>query len=569
MEEAAIQQIKVEVGNGKLKIIAGAFEYNSQAVGYEIDLKGVLSWYDATFGTTNGPTIEEIRHQLQEIYYRPKLRRKKKATTLGEDSSHFEVAEALRKDRHFIALARSKELLLYQDGVYARNAEGIAASLVEGIKGRTSTNGFVSEVLGHLTRKGLKEIEEFDADLTKVNLQNGVLNLKTFEVSPHSPDYLSLTKLKMKYDRNTRCPNIIGFIDEAHDNAVDKLHDVDFVAACLYNRQIKKWKLDIGDTDSGKTTYQQLVEKALGSENVCHISPQELETDKFIAYNAVGKAAIMYGDVDKKSLDKSTKFKTTTGEDRISVQRKHGQPFDAGIRAKGFFAANVIPETKDESDAFFNRWLIEPWPFIFKDDGKYTKDESGHLVKVNDTKKNPFLIDLLTTEEEISGLLNVCLRRLPSIARLKSIPNSPGIEETRLIWMVGSDFVRLFLHETVRKEPEGEKQRQPLYLEYHQWCGRKGITPETQRTFNNRVENVLGAKKLDTTRDKEDVQLWRGIVWRKNMLEKPPVPPVPPGQGQLTDGTGANSNIFSLAEQEWDEIKAAFGGPHGGKGARP
>jgi|GEM_PF-3605865 len=566
MEEDAIQQIKVGVSNGKLKIVAGAFEYNSQALGYEIDLKGALGWYGATFGTTTGPTVEEIRHQLQAIYYRQKQRKRKASTKLGEDSSHFEVAEALRRDQHFIALARSKELLLYRDGVYTRNAEGIAASLVENVKGRTSTNGFVSEVLGHLTRKNLKEIGEFDADPTKVNLQNGILHLETFDVLSHSPEYLSLTKLNMKYDRNAHCPTIVGFIDEAHDNAIDKLHDVDFIAACLYNRQIKKWKLDIGETDSGKTTYQQLVESALGSENVCHISPQELETDKFIAYNAVGKAAILYGDVDKKSLDKSTKFKTTTGGDKISVQRKHGQPFDAELKAKGFFAANVIPETKDESDAFFNRWLIERWPFTFKDDGKYTKDQSGHLVKLNGTKKNPFLIDCMTTEEEISGLLNICLRRLPLIARLKTIPNSPSIDETRLTWVVGSDFIRLFLNETVRKESEGEMERQPLFLSYFEWCNKRGITSETQRTFNNRVENVMGAKKLDTTRDKKDIQLWRGIVWRKNMSEKLPVPPAQPS---LTDGTGANLNIFSQAEQEWDEIKAAFGDSQDVKEAQP
>jgi phage/plasmid-associated DNA primase len=242
------------------------------------------------------------------------------------------------------------------------------------------------------------------------------------------------------------------------------------------------------------------------------------------------------------------------------VQRKHGQPFDAELKAKGFFAANVIPETKDESDAFFNRWLIERWPYIFKEDGKYTKDQSGHLVRVNDTRKDPFLIDRMRTEGELSGLLNVCLRRLPLIARLKSIPNSPDVNETRLTWVIGSDFVRLFLNETVRKEPGGEIERQPLFMSYFEWCGKKGITPETQRTFNNRVENIMGAKKSDTTRGEKDAQLWRGIVWGKSILEKPPVPPA---QAVLTGITGANPNIFSLAEQEWEEVKAAFGGQGG------
>lgn len=459
MEEA---KIKVGIRNGKLKVVVGAAgEYNSEATGYDVDMAGFLGWYESQFGATTGPVIDEVRHQLQAHYFKPKQRKQKGATKLGEDSSHFEVAEAIRKNHHFVALRRSRELLLYQDGVYTREAEGIAASLVEGIKGRTSTNGFVSEVLGHLTRTDPKDVDEFDPNTAKVNLQNGILDLKTFQVLPHSPDYLSLTKLNMKYDPAARCPAIVDFIDEAHDNAVDKLHDVDFIAACLYNRAIKKSKLDIGDTDSGKTTYQQLVEAALGSENVCHISPQELETDRFIAYNAVGKAAVLYGDVDKKSLDKSTKFKTMTGGDKISVQRKHGQPFDVESKVKQDYAANVIPETKDESDAFFNRWLIEHWPYIFKEDGKYVKDAAGNLVKVSDTKKDPFLIDRMSTEEELSGLLNLCLRRLPSIAQTKTIPYAPSIQETRMAWLVGSDFERLFFNDTVRKNTEGESNGSP------------------------------------------------------------------------------------------------------------
>lgn len=83
-----------------------------------------------------------------------------------------------------------------------------------------------------------------------------------------------------------------------------------------------------------------------------------------------------------------------------------------------------------------------------------------------------------------------------------------------------------------------------------------GIAPKTQRTFNNRVADVLGAQKLDTTRDGKDAQLWKGISWRRSM---PEITAVPPAQTVLTGETGGNHNIFSVAEQEWDEIKATFG----------
>jgi phage/plasmid-associated DNA primase len=484
------------------------------------------------------------------------------ADSVGEHSSHSEVARAMISTHHFVTLTHSKEILIYRGGVYERNAEAIVDSIAERIKGSKSYNGFVSEVRGHISRSNLKKVDEFDSDPTRVHLKDGILNLRTYKVEPETPGYLSFAKVNMRYDRKARCPTIISFIEEVHDNSVDKLHDIDFIAACLYNKSIKKSKLDWGDTDSGKTTYQHLVEAALGPENVCHISPQDLENDRFIAYNIVGKLAQLHGDVDKKSLDKSTKFKTTTGGDTIPVQRKHGQPFDYSPRAKPIFAANQIPETKDESDAFFNRWVPEHWPFIFKEDGKYAKDAAGKLVKVNDTKKDPYIIDRMTTEAELSGLLNICLRRLPLIVESKSIPYAPSIDEVRQIWLVNSDFTRLFLHETVKKEVDGELDRQPFYLAYHSWCGQKGITPDTQRTFNNRVEWIMGAKKLDTTREGKDVQLWKGLTYRR-ILGKPPVVPVSTVDQSILSGatgeTGATSNLLLEAEEEWEEIKAAFG----------
>jgi hypothetical protein len=168
----------------------------------------------------------------------------------------------------------------------------------------------------------------------------------------------------------------------------------------------------------------------------------------------------------------------------------------------------------------------------------------------------------MTTEAELSGLLNICLRRLPLIVESKSIPYAPSIDEVRQIWLVNSDFTRLFLHETVKKEVDGELDRQPFYLAYHSWCGQKGITPDTQRTFNNRVEWIMGAKKLDTTREGKDVQLWKGLTYRR-ILGKPPVVPVSTVDQSILSGatgeTGATSNLLLEAEEEWEEIKAAFG----------
>jgi putative DNA primase/helicase len=82
----------------------------------------------------------------------------------------------------------------------------------------------------------------------------------------------------------------------------------------------------------------------------------------------------------------------------IPAEKKFLSPFKFVNHAKPLFSANEIPKTEDESDAFFSRLIIINFPNQFLGD-----------------KADPSLIDKLTTEEELSGLLKLILKRLPGV----------------------------------------------------------------------------------------------------------------------------------------------------------
>lgn len=68
----ADRELKIRVGikNGILKVVAGAFQYTSPSVSYDVDLAGVQAWYGEKIGDTNSPGMDSIREQLQRIWYR-------------------------------------------------------------------------------------------------------------------------------------------------------------------------------------------------------------------------------------------------------------------------------------------------------------------------------------------------------------------------------------------------------------------------------------------------------------------------------------------------------------------
>jgi phage/plasmid-associated DNA primase len=85
---------------------------------------------------------------------------------------------------------------------------------------------------------------------------------------------------------------------------------------------------------------------------------------------------------------------------QLLAERKFTSPFKFVNYAKLIFSSNQIPITPDETDAFFARLIIINFP------NQYLGD-----------KADPYLIEKLTTEQELSGLLEVVLKRLPRVLK--------------------------------------------------------------------------------------------------------------------------------------------------------
>jgi putative DNA primase/helicase len=84
--------------------------------------------------------------------------------------------------------------------------------------------------------------------------------------------------------------------------------------------------------------------------------------------------------------------------DYIGAHKKFQNPFEFQNYAKLIFSANEIPQSEDKTYAYYRRWIIFFFENVFEGEN-------------NDTN----LIDKLTTDEEISGLLNlafIALRQL-------------------------------------------------------------------------------------------------------------------------------------------------------------
>jgi putative DNA primase/helicase len=109
---------------------------------------------------------------------------------------------------------------------------------------------------------------------------------------------------------------------------------------------------------------------------------------------------------------------------RDRKRSKFMDAFKVRNKAKLWFSANEIPESEDNSDAFYRRWMI----FHLDKQYLYGKED------VNLFKK-------LTTPVELSGLLNIAL------VGLSRLVHDRTIDDIRRDYEIHTNDVNAFLHE--------------------------------------------------------------------------------------------------------------------------
>jgi putative DNA primase/helicase len=101
-----------------------------------------------------------------------------------------------------------------------------------------------------------------------------------------------------------------------------------------------------------------------------------------------------------------------------------------------FFSANRIPETYDESDAYFRRKVILGFPNRFE--GK---------------RDDPDLIKKLTTESELSAIFNILMIALRRLLRDNNIfVKDKTIEQRRERYILAASPIDAFLEDAVAED---------------------------------------------------------------------------------------------------------------------
>jgi len=405
---------------------------------------------------------------------------------LGETAEHYLVTPITDKGGDLT--------WVYHDDLGIFKPDGIAY-IESQVKQRLKTRckrGHVGEVVKLVQIGSYTEKENFEEDPTVMVLENGVLDER--KLTTHNSIYNARSRLPVKYDPNAECPAILKFLSEVIPG------DVDLVQEWIGYHLIKDYRFAlalmlIGDGRNGKSVLLNLIRAFLGKENISEIDLYRLVANRFARAELYGKLANIAADVGSDELKRTGLFKALTGNDWITAEKKHQQPFSFRNHAKLNFSTNKLPLTPDMSRAFFRRWLLVQCSNVF------TKETA-----------DPQILEKLTTPGELSGLLNWALDGRQRLIEQGRFTKSQTAEEIQILYEEMSDPVTAFIKYCVDQENEDVVSKDLMYAAYHGFCRMKGYSPLLKNVLTGelkpRIPNMGEGRRKISGRRK---MCWTGI----------------------------------------------------------
>jgi len=437
--------------------------------------------------------------------------REPRASKFDRVQERDQIFNELKQNHHFITLTND-DIYLYQNGIYALNR--VKQLIRETTEGRFQENYLESDTEQISDRIRARTTFDNNAPENQIPdnflcVKNGILDMDTFELNPHSPDFKFFSKIDIEYNPEATCPNITEAMlqwltpDGKQNNQYLGMQELfGYVLDPNYKYQYGFFWL--GETGSnGKGKCVDLLKTFVGMENTSVLTMTQMQ-EKFSRVNLYNKLLNISDELNQHALEDTAFFKMITGESWISGEKKNIQePVMFRNHAKAVILANQLPPVRDKTSAFFRR------PILFEFNNRFTT-ENG--------KKDPNLLAKLTTPEELSGLLNWALQGRKRLHENMEFSNQPSNEEEiQQRWI--SDPTRDLIEENFTEAPLNDKIQLDEIVQYlqrklkeqgntyeltNQMVGMKitelFINSKSKQVSvqNKRVRFILGIKYKDT-----------------------------------------------------------------------
>ncbi len=334
------------------------------------------------------------------------------------------------------------------------------------------------------------KVEKFDTDPLKINCLNGIVDLRSGELTPHSPDQYVMKCANVNYDPAAKNDVWLRFLNDV---------------ACGDQELINFMQRVLGYTLTGLTTEQCLF-LAYGTgangktklfETLLHLLgdyAKAVEMDVFLSSDKAnvrtqemigklnGLRCAIASETDSTKNFSEALIKRLTGGDTLTGAKLRGDSYDFTPTHKIFLQANHLPGAKDATKGFWRRPIVIPFNAVFE--GEKKDKEMGYKL-------------LAEKEGVFAWMVQGAIQYLED----KSLGDLPKVcKEAMDQYREENDILGLFIRENLIKARGESIPASHMIERYEKWCkDQDGVEPIQskwlKRAFKERdIKCARGAK---------------------------------------------------------------------------
>lgn len=307
-----------------------------------------------------------------------------------------------------------------------------------------------------------------------MNLKNGLLNIYTKELLPHTPNFVSLVQSPVAYDSEAKSPVweecvtawMEGDEKETKARLLKQFSGYTLTSSMYYDKAL----FLVGDGGNGKSTFVDTIAMVIGPDSTSHIDLEGLY-GQYGMKGLIGKRLNIIEEVHG-NYYQSNKLKKLISGEPVTIDIKYKDQFSFKPQAKFIFAVNIMPRVDDTSTATERRICSILFKNNFRDNPNTALRSSVGLLS-----------------KELPGILNWMLEGANDLAQAGKFVITE--EQTQMLseYRQENSSVEGFIAECVEVDSEAEIAGRDLYDEYKVYCQKDG------RKFKG---NIVFSKEMRT-----------------------------------------------------------------------
>lgn len=330
----------------------------------------------------------------------------------------------------------------------------------------------------------------------KANFSNGVLDLRTRELLPHSKEFGFKSHMPFDYNPGATAPRFERFLEEVTCGKKDlQMILEEFMGYCISGIPPSVYQKALilqGEGRNGKSVFLNTLRHLAGEGYYSAVPIGELtKAESRVALD--GKLFNVVEELSEKDFKDSSFLKNIATGDAVSIRNLYKDVIKATMTAKLIMACNEIPKTMDHTEGFYRRFIIVPF-----------------RAKFDIANRDITLASKLL--EELPGVFNVALRGLDRLVKQGHFTVSEDSDAMLDDFKEEIDTVRYFVKNYLELTPLSEiTESSPritmaeLYARCKEKLANDGHVPITKRRLIKKLHMMWGEDRDDrigATRDR-------------------------------------------------------------------